>query len=185
MTKEENKIIESFRIIVDTREQATHRSDQRYESMGVELDRAVLDYGDYTYNLTLPDGPLHDISARIKPKCVVERKQNLDELAMCFTRSRDRFRREFERAAAENARIYLLTENASLDMIMAGQYRSRFQPRAFLASLLSWSKRYNMVPVFCDMRSSGRLIKEILFRDMKERLEGGTLWETEKEKPHG
>lgn len=171
-----NKIIESFSIIVDTREQMTQRSEQRYAAMG-EVSRATLDYGDYTYNLMLPDGPLHDTSVRIKPKCVVERKQNLDELAMCFTRSRDRFRREFDRAAAAGAKIFLLTENASIDMIAAGQYRSRFQPKAFMASLLSWSIRYNMVPIFCDMKSSGRLIREILFRDMKERLEGGTLWD--------
>lgn len=173
---EENKIIESFQIVVDTREQTTYRSEQRYAAMG-EIVRATLDYGDYTYNLTLPDGPLHDVSARIKPKCVIERKQNLDELAMCFTRGRDRFQREFERAKAAGARIYLLVENASLDMILAGQYRSRFQPKAFMASLLSWSMRYNMVSIFCDMKSSGRLIREILFRDMKERLEGGTLWD--------
>jgi ERCC4-type nuclease len=75
-----NKIIESFSIIVDTREQMTQRSEQRYAAMG-EVSRATLDYGDYTYNLMLPDGPLHDTSVRIKPKCVVERKQNLDELA--------------------------------------------------------------------------------------------------------
>jgi hypothetical protein len=95
---------------------------------------------------------------------------------MCFTRSRDRFQREFERAAAEGAKVFLLVENASMDMILTGQYRSRFQPKAFIASLLSWSVRYGMVPIFCDMKSSGRLIREILFRDMKERLEGGTLW---------
>jgi len=175
MRSEELKIIESFQIIVDTREQITSRSEQRYKSMGTEYVRAVLDYGDYTYNVTLPDGPLHDVSSRIKPKCVIERKQNLDELAMCFTRSRERFQREFDRAAENGARIYLLTENASLDMILTGQYRSRFQPKAFMASILSWSIRYNMVPVFCDMRTSGLLIREILFRDLKERLEKGDI----------
>ena len=141
--------------------------------MGVEIERGVLDYGDYSYNLTLPTGPLHDIRERIKPAVVIERKQNLDELAMCFTRSRDRFQREFERAAAARARVYLLTENASFDMILDGQYRSKFQPRAFIASILSWSAKYNMVPVFCDMNTSGRLIREILYRDAREWLEKG------------
>jgi ERCC4-type nuclease len=178
----QNIIIDSFRIIVDTREQITDRSEQRYASMAAGIDRAVLDYGDYTYNLTLPDGPLHDIAQRIQPKCVIERKQNLDELAMCFTRSRDRFQREFDRAAAAGAKIFLLVENASFDMILNGQYRSKVNPNAFLSSILSWSIRYDMVPVFCDMKSSGRLIHDILFRDMKERLEGGTLWA---EKKHG
>jgi hypothetical protein len=133
----------------------------------------VLDYGDYTYNLTLPGGELHDVSNRIKGRCVIERKQNLDELAMCVTRSRDRFRREFERAAEAGAKVYLLIENASIDILMAGQYRSRFNPKAFLASLTAYSVRYDMIPLFCDMVNSGRLIREVLYRDAKERLERG------------
>lgn len=170
-----NQIIDSFKIIVDTREQRTGRSEQRYMSLGADYERGILDYGDYTYNLMLAGGPLHDISQRIRPKCVVERKQNLDELAMCFTRSRERFQREFDRAAEAGAKIFLLVENASFDMILNGQYRSKVNSNAFLSSILSWSIRYGMIPVFCDMKSSGRLIHDILFRDMKERLEGGTL----------
>ena len=172
-----NRIMQSFRIIVDTREQETKRARQRYADMETEYSRAVLDYGDYTYNLTLPGGELHDVSNRIKGRCVIERKQNLDELAMCFTRSRDRFKREFERAAAAGARVYLLIENASIDMILSGQYRSRFRPQSFIASLMAWSVRNNMVTVFCDMKNSGRMIREILYRDAKERLERGEMWE--------
>ena len=171
-----DKIMQSFSVIVDTREQITPRATQRYEALGVPYTKAVLDYGDYTYNLTLPDGnPLHP-EGRVKGLCVVERKQNLDELAMCFTRSRDRFRREFERAADSDAKVYLLIENASLDMIYSGQYRSRFNKKAFMASLLAWSERYNMTPVFCEMEHSGQLIKDILYRDCKARLERGELW---------
>ena len=170
-----DKILNTLSIIVDTREQATARAKRRYEGFGCEYVKAVLDYGDYTYNLTLPDGPLHDISRRIQPKCVIERKQNLDELAMCFTRSRERFRREFDRAAEHDARVYLLVENASLDMILSGQYRSRFRPNAFMASLMAYSARYNMVPVFCDMSNSGRIIREILYRDAKESVERGEI----------
>lgn len=168
------KILKSFRVIIDTREQDTERAEARYKALGVPYNRAVLDYGDYTYNLTLPDGAeLYDVSGRIKPKTVIERKQNLDELAMCFTRSRDRFRREFERAKAQDARIILLVENASLDMIYKGQYRSRFKPKAFIASLAAWVIRYDITPIFCEMEQSGKIIKELLYRDCKERLEGG------------
>ena len=179
MDKQKRKILESFSVIVDTREQETNRAKKRYEMMNVPYCKAVLDYGDYTYNLALPDGPLFDTGERIRGKCVVERKQNLDELAMCFTRSRDRFEREFQRAADHGARIYLLTENASLDMIFMGQYRSRFSPKAFLSSLMAWSVRYNMVPVFCDMARSGHIIREILYRDALERLEGGEFEQAE------
>lgn len=171
--KEIDDILKSFRIIVDTREQVTPRAEERYAALGVPYSKSVLDYGDYTYNLTFTDGKPLIPEGRVKGLCVVERKQNLDELAMCFTRSRDRFRREFERATEAKARIFLLVENASLDLLLSGQYRSRLNPKAFLASLTAWTIRYNSTPIFCEMGHSGRIIKELLYRDAKERLEGG------------
>lgn len=170
---ETDSILKSFSIIVDTREQNTPRAEKRYKDLGVKYTKAVLDYGDYTYNIELPSGKLHDTSRRVRGKCVIERKQNLDELAMCFTRSRDRFRKEFLRAKEADAKVFLLIENGSLDLLLKGQYRSRFHPAAFLASLMAWSIRYNMTPIFCEMEHSGRIIKEILYRDCKERLERG------------
>ena len=106
------QVLESFRVIVDTREQASIRATERFAALGDGLERATLDYGDYAANITLTAGnPLYDVSAtRIYPSCIIERKMSLDELATCFTRGRDRFWREMERATASGAKIYLLTE---------------------------------------------------------------------------
>ena len=95
---------------------------------------------------------------------------DLDELAMCFTRGRDRFRKEFERARDAGAKVYLLVENATYEDIVKHRYRSKFASTAFLGSLLSWSVRYNITPVFCRSETSGTIIREILLRDMRERL---------------
>lgn len=173
------KILDSFQIIVDTREQATPRALKRYNDFGVPWKHQTMNYGDYTYNVTLPNGmQLHHPDLRVSGHCFIERKQNLDELAMCFTRERARFQREFERASDNNAKGYLLIENASWDMILNGQYRSRFKPKAFLASLCAWQVRYDLTVIFCDMDVSGILIKEILYRDVKERLERGEfVWD--------
>lgn len=56
---------------------------------------------------------------------------------------------------------------------MRHEYRSRYHPNAFMASLTAWMVRYGLVPVFCEARISGRMIREILYRDLKERLERG------------
>lgn len=171
---ETKNILDTFEIIVDTREQATNRSLKRYEKFGVPYSRQTMNYGDYTYNLTFPNNKkLHRSGARVDGVCCIERKQNLDELAMCFTRQRERFAREFQRAGDHNAKMYLLVENATWEMLIDGQYRSRFRPKSFLASITAWQVRYNLTVIFCDMRTSGILIKEILFRDAKERLERG------------
>lgn len=166
--------LRSFKVIVDTREHMTPKASERIGAFGVESERATLSFGDYCGNILLPNGQeLYAPSSTISASCVVERKQSLDELAGNFTRGRDRFRREFERAASANAKIYLLVEGASWEGLMGHRYRSRYHPEAFKASLLAWMIRYNMVPVFCKSGISGVLIKDILYRDMKERLERG------------
>ena len=91
---------------------------------------------------------------------------------MC-TRGRDRFEREFERAAANGCRIFLLCENGNIEKIMRHEYRSKFNPKAFLASIVAWNIRYDMQLIFCSQLTSGMMIKEILFRDIKERIERG------------
>ena len=171
----------SFQILVDRREQATPKAIERYKSFGVPYERATLNpyeratlnYGDYCGTIAIDGAPLYDVSSAVKARCVIERKMSLDELAMCFTRGRDRFRREMERAAANNSVIYLLIENGSYEAIINHRYRSKYHPSAFLASLTAWTARYNLRPVFCKADTSGALIKEILYRDMKERLERG------------
>ena len=167
--------LESFRILADTREQNTPRAKERFEAFGVPTERATLSYGDYCGQITVNGSELHDTSMAISPACVVERKMSLDELAGCFTRSRDRFRREFERARAADARVWLLVEGGSWEAIDKHRYRSKLNENAFRASLIAWSIRYDFKIVFCKPGMSGPLIKEILFRDMKERLENGAL----------
>ena len=171
---DKREVLKSFEILHDSREQDTDRARKRYESFGVPHQRAVLSYGDYTYNATLPDGnKIYDISKTISPACVIERKMNLDELAGCFTRSRQRFQREFERAQEHGSRIYLVCENANWENLLNGKYKSRMHAEAFSASIMAWMIRYNMNIIFCKEETSGRIIKEILYRDLKERLENG------------
>lgn len=166
--------LQTFRVIADTREQVTNRAAERFAALGV-TERATLDYCDYCGNITFSGGKsLYEISdKRIYPACAIERKMSLDELATCFTRGRDRFRREFERAQAHGAKAYLLIEGGDWEKISRHSYRSRFSPKAFTASLVAWTIRYNLTPIFCKPGTSGALIREILYRDIKERLEKG------------
>lgn len=161
-------------ILVDTREQDTDRARNRYARFGVPYKRHTLDFGDYTYNFTFPNKTcLYGADSSVKGDVIVERKMNLDELAGCFTRERKRFEAEFERAKENGSKIYLLVENATWENLLNGRYRSRFIPKAFKASILAWSIRYNMQIIFCKAETSGELIKEILYRELKERLERG------------
>jgi ERCC4-type nuclease len=179
---EQRQVLDSMVVLVDNREQPTKRAEERYKLFGSPYERATLSYGDYTYNATLPSGKLlFDTSKTIEPLLAVERKMNLDELAYCFTHSRDRFQREFERATANKAQIFLLVENANWENLLNGKYRSLFNAKAFEASVLAWSIRYGLQLIFCKEETSGILIHDILYRDLKERLERGEFDGTERE----
>lgn len=74
--------------------------------------------------------------------------------------------------------MVLLVEDASWEMVLGGKYRSQFTPKAFLGSITAWMARYDLQVIMCDQISSGRLIHEILYRDLKERIERGQItWE--------
>ena len=167
------EVLESFRVIVDTREQNTGKARKRLKAIEVPIERATLQYGDYCWNADIDGKAVHNIVSALTAPCVIERKMSLDELAGNFTRGRARFKREFERAKEQSAKIYLLVENGSWESIMMHRYRSKYHPKAFLASITAWMARYDMVPVFCKSETSGDMIREILYRDLKERLEQG------------
>lgn len=169
---ERDKILETFSILVDTREQDTAAARRRYASFGCPYQRAKLNYGDYTAQCVIDGKTMYSVNDPINPKVVIERKMSLDELAMCFGRERKRFEREFQRAKDSGAKIYLLIENATWENLLGGKYRSKLHPKAFFASITAWMARYNTEVIMCKAESSGRIIGEILYRELKEQLNG-------------
>lgn len=165
--------LNSMIICVDTREQDSERAVKRYESFGCPYRRQTLAYGDYTYNFKVNGNYYFNDIETIQGDAVIERKMSLTELSGNFTKNRDRFIAEFERMKANNASVYLLVEDASWEKLRSGKYGTKYNPIAYMASLVAWMARYNCKVIFCKNEISGPMIKEILYRELKERLERG------------
>ena len=164
---EMESVLRSITVLVDTREQKTPSLRRRLQETGFPFARRKLDFGDYSAAVLLPNGKEKDFSSAF----AVERKMSLDELCQCYCQGRGRFTREFERAKKAGAKIYLLIENGSFEKILSGRYRSRMHPKALLSSLFAWLARYDCQILFCRAEHSGKIIREILYREVKERLE--------------
>ena len=154
--------LSSMVCLVDTREQDTMRARKRLASIGLPVERVTLPFGDYSARCELLD---------LREAIVIERKMDLDEIAHCYCQDRKRFEREFERAKQAGAKVYLLIENGSWEDVYGGKYRSRMSPEALAASIQAWLARYNCQLMFCKEETSGRLIRDVLYRELKERLE--------------
>lgn len=164
-----DEALDGMVVLVDTREKPTKAAERRYSQFGCKYERIALNFADYSAKFPLPDGSWFSLADKV----CIERKQSLDELCNCYCQSRQRFINEFTRAAEAGARIYLLVENTSWEQVYTGKYRSKMRQTALVASILAWSARYNCSPIFCKAETSGKLIKDILYREGKERMERG------------
>ena len=176
--------LESMAVLVDTREQPSARAMRRYKRFNCPYSRRKLEYGDYAYNFALPNGsPLYGDSDAVNAPVVIERKANLEELSGNLTEKRqakhkeqhvrNRFEAELKLAKENGASVYLLIEDASLSNVLNHQYDTRLNETAFFHTLTAYMARYDLKLIFCDSSESGTVIKEILYRELKERLTRG------------
>ena len=167
-----NKIIDSMRLLVDTREQPTQRFKNRVELIALPYIRRKLDVGDYSAEFDIPTNSEQTITIDFSKMVAIERKMNIDELAMCLTSERKRFTAEFERASEQKIKMYLLVENASWEKIINHSYRSQMEPNALIGSLCSFLSKYNMQLIFCrDVSTTPQLMRKILTHEVRTWLE--------------
>lgn len=159
---EVNAALKSMVILWDTREQQTPRARKRLEQIQVPIERVALSFGDYSAKCDALD---------LRDSVAIERKMDLTELAHCYCQDRKRFTREFERAKESGAKLYLLIENGSLDDAYSGHYRARVHPASLTASMLAWLARYDCQILFCSANNTGKVVHDVLYRELKERLE--------------
>ena len=154
--------LKTLTLICDTRERETTALKRRLEAIGLPVIREKLDFADYSCRTEHFD--FSDCFG-------IERKMSLDEIAQNLTRSRERFAREFERAQRADAQIYILIENGSYEKVYRRDYRTKVHPNALIASLFTWQARYNAKLIFCRSETTPYIIREILVREARHRLE--------------
>ena len=167
------KMLESMVILVDTREHPNRKFEKRVAGFGCSWERTKLDFGDYSCKYTELNGSEISLANTV----VIERKQDGNELAMCFGTQRKRFEREFKRAQEAGALIYLLVEEECWESLYTGQYgksaryRSKLNPITLTASIHAWQAMYRKNLQFCEADTTGPLIADILKYELREVLE--------------
>ena len=151
-------------IIVDSREKpkAIERTLQYFSDHGIEYEVSKLLFGDYMdWN---------------KPGVVVDRKQNIAELAKNCTVEHERFRREMEKARKAGAVLVVLVEqnrykdrgewvevDSIEDLLRWSSPHTMVRGEKVYRVLASWTAKYPLRVEFCDKRSTGRMILKILY----------------------
>ena len=156
-------------IIVDTREKpkAIGNILDYFSQHGIDYERSKLLFGDYCdYN---------------RPQMVIDRKQNIAELAKNCTVEHERFRRELERCRKAGAQLVILVEQNRykdrdewiqvgqiVDLIRWSSPHTMVRGEKIYRVLASWTAKYPLRVEFCDKRSTGRRITEILYEEEQD-----------------
>lgn len=166
--KEVKELLKSMKIIVDTREQKNKhiidwldKNKKNYVIQGLEV-------GDYSFLLPKNEelGLPRDIY--FTDEISIERKANLNELSGNFTQDRTRIENEFIR---NKGRLYLMIENASYSDICNGKYDTKYNPKAFIATLHSFQERYDLQTIFMqDISLSGQYIYATFYYYLRNQL---------------
>lgn len=120
------------KIIIDTREKKIYHILKYLKKNNIQFEIKKIDSGDYSF--WFRDKDYSNIFS-------IERKANLGELALNFTKTRRKtFKEEFNRAKKRNQDVILLIED-NYKNIKMHNYRSKFHPNSFLGSLKSWKNK--------------------------------------------
>ncbi len=106
----------------------------------------------------------------------VERKSIGDLVSYCVGENRERFERELHRLRGYHfARLLVVGKKES---IQSGEYRSRMEPRAVLATLNAFEARYNVPVVFSpDPETAAKLVESWSWWVAREMVESvNQLW---------
>lgn len=150
-------------LLIDSREKPKAISGilNHFAKNNVKYDVTKLYFGDYM-----------DYT---RPNRVVDRKQNIAELAMNCTRDHKRFKRELERVKATGSELILLVEQNSYkdgektikvenieDLMLWTAPRGVVRGEQVYRVLISWCHKYPLRVEFCHKKSTGQRILKLL-----------------------
>lgn len=156
-------------IIVDTREKPKAIAPilEYFDRNGISYERSKLLFGDYKdYN---------------RPEIVIDRKQNIAELAKNCTTEADRFKREMDKARKAGATLVILVEQNRYkdrdkwinvenieDLLTWSSPNTQVRGEKIFRVLASWRASWPIRVEFCDKRQTGKKIIEIIYGEQNK-----------------
>ena len=153
-------------LLIDSREKpkAIRSIVKFFDSIGLVHETSKLFIGDY-----------QDFN---RPQIIVDRKQNIAELAKNCTADHERFRRELDRAQKANTTLVVLVEQnrykdrdkwihcEPIEALMLWESpHTTIRGEKVYRVLRSWMAKYPLRVEFCDKRNTGRRIYEIIYEE--------------------
>ena len=139
--------------IFDTREKKNEHIKAYFEKHGIQFKVQKVDEGDYQI-----EG---------NPNITVDRKQNMQEVYNCVVNDKSRFMKEVRRCYEKRIKLYVLIEHGGQIKSLADVPKwvpkyGTISSREIAERLYRLHISYGVEIIFCDKRSTGKRIVELL-----------------------
>ena len=147
------KTLSTIVYIFDTREKKNDHIKAYFEKHGIQFKVQKLDEGDYQI-----EG---------NPNITVDRKQNMQEVYNCVDNDKSRFMKEVRRCYEKRIKLYVLIEHGGQIKSLADVPKwvpkyGTISSREIAERLYRLHISYGVEIIFCDKRSTGKRIVELL-----------------------
>lgn len=167
------KLLDTLTIVVDTRENVNDHILRYLHEKKIPHVNKKLDTGDYS--AMIPKNPELGIMRDIYLEAFVERKNSVNEITGNLQKdTRKAFENELIRSQGKSF-LFICEELDGYKKIVTGDYRSRYNPKALLGTLLSFQIRYGFRIEYIDKKFSGNYIYHHLYHYAREYLKKGMI----------
>lgn len=163
--KQIQDILKTAIVLIDTREQENSHIIEWLDKKNIEHRKQKLDFGDYT--LLLPQNYDFGIMFDKTIDFAIERKHNLTEISGNLTQGRSAFENELIRG---QGKMLVIIEDGSWGDIITHSYRTEYNEKSFIASLITFYHRYDIPFTYCEKAHTGEIIYKYLIYRLKEDL---------------
>jgi len=161
----ENKLLKTAVVLIDTREKENTHIVEWLDKHEISRREQKLYCGDYT--LLLPKNEEYGIPQDLILDYAIERKASLEELSGNLTNDRDRIENELRRCGGK---MDFVVENGSIDKVLAHDYKTEYNEKSYLATLMTFLHRFGVSFNFVDKARSAQVIYAMLHYKLREEL---------------
>lgn len=148
--------------------------DSREKPKAIKTILAQVEEAGVPYMVSkLPIGDYMDFQ---RPELIIDRKQNIAEIAKNCTTDHRRFKAELERAKMVGSKLVILVEqnrykdrdkwirvDSIEDLMLWSSPHTTVRGEKVFRVLSAWCNKYDIEVMFCDKRQTGKKILEILY----------------------
>ena len=148
--------------------------DSREKPKAIKTILAQVEEAGVPYMVSkLPIGDYMDFQ---RPELIIDRKQNIAEIAKNCTSDHRRFKAELERAKMVGSKLIILVEQNRYkdrdkwihvetidDLMLWSSPHTTIRGEKVYRVLRGWMSKYDIDVQFCDKRSTGKRILEIIY----------------------